>query len=327
MIQLAAAGFDSSSVITIDSPPVLGSNRKPPACILGLCHASTLNHLVHCSQMHRASTCCHVCCVSCRQQGIQQQLLAPLMTYGASRGIVQQQKEQQQGKSFLQLATSLLQMWRSPTDTAGRSSAPVSTPLVEVHLPCAALQQRELLLECAPQQLVGLCLDAVQPYAAKDNRRGLQPSAHHQEQQQMLLQQVPCQLDQPAGASSPSSPATHPPGSGSTPVRLQLSAAAICQLLDTSNELCAAALEVVNLSMRQRLQQQSGLAQHASSMDGGLVSWLAGQWLQAGSSVVGDTPAKVQSAELSVAKQLLSGATGVDTFLKQQVLQLDLPAG
>jgi len=265
--------------------------------------------------------------MSCRQQCVQQQLLAPMLKCGASRGIVQQQQQQQEDKSFLPLATSLLHMWRSSTDTVGCRPAPVITSLVEMDLPCAALQQRELLLESSPQQLVGLCLDAVQPYAAQVNSTGLQPSAHHQEQQQMLLQQAPCQQAHPAGASSPSSPARHPPESGSAPVEPQTSAAAICQLLDTSNELCAAALEVVNLSMRQRLQQQSGLAQHASSMGGGLTSWLAGQWLQAGSSFVGDTPVKVQSAELSVAKQLLSGATGVDTFLKQQVLQLDLPAG
>jgi hypothetical protein len=116
-------------------------------------------------------------------------------------------------------------------------------------------------------------------------------------------------------------------------------AAALARFLDCSNDLCAAAVEMVDLSVRQRLQQQGQRQQqqhgqeHSRACGTPSVSWRAEQWLQpgaaagsaaaatagtAGSTACGSERPHAQGVpDLAMAKQLLAAATGVDQLLKQ----------
>lgn len=151
-----------------------------------------------------------------------------------------------------------------------------SPALLTRDLPCAVLQQKQLLVNCRPQELVRVCLRGMGVSKAADVESTCQD------------------------------PPTSSCASGGDS-REQQARSAAGQLLDCSNNLCAAALEVVNLSMRHRLQQQH---------DGVAVSWLAREWLQADG---GAATSDLAVPDLAAAKQLLAAATGVDQQLKAAV--------
>jgi hypothetical protein len=158
--------------------------------------------------------------------------------------------------------------------------------MLQRDFPCAVLQQKQLLLNCTPEELVCLCMTA-----AANTFHG-----HSQQQQQQL------------GGFGLNETSTF---SKAVPM------AALCQLLDCSNGVCAAALEVVNLTVRHKLQQQQ--QKGASAHDGSGMSWLARQWLtnNGPDSSAGYVSEAVMVPDLALAKRLLLAATGVDQQLKQ----------
>jgi hypothetical protein len=135
------------------------------------------------------------------------------------------------------------------------------------------------------------------------------------QQPQLLLGCSPQQLVQLCVAS------TQPVPSASSSSLYPDEPSAVSQLLDCSNGVCAASLEVVNLSMRHRFQQQQqqvaalGVAQGHELHELQGLSWLASRWLQdlADKQTVG-------VPHLEVAKKLLAAATSVDQQLKQVAL-------
>jgi hypothetical protein len=244
--------------------------------------------------------CCLLWLFACSQLGLVCQLLSAISTAGGSSSISQQPHVKAHDAASALLAawrTSLQQQQQHPGNSAAAAGASVpagnntrwTTPvLFERDLPCAVLQQKQLLLNLTPEELVRLCITAATN--ASDGH-----SQHHQQQQQHLGG------DGLSGASALSQ-AVH--------------VAALCQLLDCSNGVCAAALEVVNLTVRHKLQQQQ---QGASSHYGSGMSWLARQWLgnEGPDSSVGFIDETVVVPDLAVAKQLLAAAAGVDQHLKQ----------
>lgn len=226
---------------------------------------------------------------------------------------------QQPVHSDVRHAASLLESWRAVLGACNDWQW-VSPALYEQDLPCAVLQQRRLLLSCPPDQLVELCLAAAAAAAADGGSRAPAKEA----------------AEKAAGdsAGDPAAAAAAAAADGGS----ELTAAALARFLDCSNDLCAAAVEVVDLSVRHRLQQQGqgqGQEQELTVVAGTPgVSWLAQQWLwpgcgfigpggtAAGAAAVGALSGAVTDgiavgADLMVAKKLLAAATGVDQLLKQ----------
>jgi hypothetical protein len=178
----------------------------------------------------------------------------------------------------------------------------VTPVLFAEDLPCAVLQQRQLLLQCSTQELVGLCLTAASWGAlAADVAAPTAALAVGAVDKSSSLAGLPLETSgqclQPRGV-----------GVGAT-CEARASNAAMCHLLDCSNQLCAAALEVVNITLQHKMQQQQ-----PSSMQ---LSWLARQWLSDGAGADGTANVGSVVPELTVAKQLLAAATGIDQCLKQ----------
>lgn len=181
----------------------------------------------------------------------------------------------------------------------------VTPVLFAEDLPCAVLQQRELLLQCSTQELVNLCLTAASWGVLSANDAAPTAAA-------LAAGTGDNSVGSPGLPSAPSKGCLRRgvggPGSGAA-CEARVSNAALCHLLDCSNQLCAAALEVVNLTLQHKMQQQ-----RPSSIQ---LSWLARQWLSDGAGA--DSTADVESVVpgLTVAKQLLAAATGIDQCLKQ----------
>lgn len=251
--------------------------------------------------------------VRCRQAYVQEQLLQVI---GAASGSSNSTRQQQQpAGSLLQAARSLLAAWATslqehqPPQSSGAAAAAAApgpsggldrrkswvTPvLYQSDLPCAVLHQKQLLLECTPEQLASLCLEAAtSPVAAFEKQ-------------------------QPGGEAN----------SSAVPV------AVLCQLLDCTNDLCAAAVEVVSAAMRhtcmQQQQQQTGPgSSNATAAD---TCWLARLWVGADTGMAPHCQADTFDAagkqtgvpDLAAAKQLLAAATGLDQHLKQHTPQVAL---
>lgn len=235
-------------------------------------------------------------------------------TSGSSNSTRQQQ--QQPAGSLLQSARSLLAAWatslqehqqphssgaaaaaaaRRPCAALDRRISWVSPVLYQRDLPCAVLHQKQLLLECTPEQLASLCLEAATaPVAAFEQQ-------------------------QPGGQAN----------SSAVPV------AALCQLLDCTNDICAAAVEVVSAAMRRtrRQQQQQQTGPDSRNPTAADTCWLARLWLGVDSGMAPHCQADTVDAagkqtavpDLAAAKQLLAAATGLDQHLKQHTSQGALP--
>lgn len=228
---------------------------------------------------------------------------------GSSSNSTRQQ--QQPAGSLLQAARSLLAAWATSlqehqqpqsSGAAAAAAAPgpsggldrrkswVTPVLYQSDLPCAVLHQKQLLLECTPEQLASLCLEAATaPVAAFEKQ-------------------------QPGGEAN----------SSAAPV------AVLCQLVDCTNDLCAAAVEVVSAAMRHtRMQQQQQTGPGSSSATAADTCWLARLWLGADTGMPPHCQADTFDAagkqtgilDLAAAKQLLAAATGLDQHLKQHTPQ------
>lgn len=236
-----------------------------------------------------------------RQACLHQELLS------ATDSAITQQLPQGQQCSVLQLATSLISLWGAPAACSARSGVVShSSPALAMYdLPCALLQQRSLLLEATAEQLAELCLATSDvPMLDKIADTSTRPLDTHKAQQQM----------QAAGSAKGSA-------AGGAALPAQAHASVLCQLLDTSNGLCAAALQVVKLSMHNKLLKESQEQQQQQQQ---AVSWLAQHWLQQDAGCASDKAGAVPEGpvgsvpELAVAKQLLAAATRVDKDLKQR---------
>lgn len=255
-------------------------------------------------------------CCACRQAGLVQQLLEAVKAAGRSCST-------QPPKATVGLAACLLESWTNrlcctkqgqllqqteqpeggeAADTLRCSQAWVSPVLFAQDLPCAVLRQRQLLLQCPPQQLVDLCLLAAASFSSQAAAAAAGDARSSPTDLSCQSEQTQQQGTAAAGVGGPSSARVVP-------------SAALCQLLDCSNELCAAALEVVNVTVQHGLLLQQG-GDSGAAVDSTHTTWLARQWLADDACADGPAGRVPVVPGLSVAKQLLAAATGVDQHLK-----------